>query len=934
MAHQKKNILLCVDSSPTQSFNLEQPKEKALFHLGGNSGNTVFQHATHYMINQTNSVQTAGPMHAKTLSQEEIDRINSTFDLIIILPANTLSVWGKRALTNLGNNLSRLKIPTLCIGLGAQAGNGVSIDSLYSEIKDEAVFFLKSLLRNGKVSLRGEFTGAFLERLGFRIGVDFDVNGCPSMYLFGENLHIEKKEHVSLKPAFNGFRFWNEISAASSFDLYPGSIFVCQEEFYNLLNRQEPYSLIDKKYLWDPSFKFDTLNREGRIKLYTSLRDWYSDLRKLSINFSFGCRIHGNIVPLLGGIPAVVDAFDSRTLELAQFFGIPHIDATQDFMRKKNYDFEKLYSEADFTLFNSLVSSNFQAFKRFMFDGGVEIQPLSCSDLEEGRESERIQGSLVPSQVSTEEEPSDFRQPSHIVLVAHEFGCFKGNGGIASCLEDMVRSILNSKLNLKVSVICLQGATSKDISSHPLFNLVKLSSDTLDNQGKKIAKIIAQLKPDYVEFADYLGLGMETLLRKNEKDFSNIVFSTDCHTASQECFVWSTRSRKLPEAIKAQVEREKAQLFLSDILTSPSKFLAKYVEKNYCVPHVFHLPHVLSSNLPTKPLKKRAFPDLKDRFVVSNISRFEGRKNIHVLVDAFLKFLDNYDEEAILILAGTSVINPLSGKDYRQEIIEMIPEFRKGNILIFDYVGEKEKKKIYEASDLGIMASTFENFPVSMTEYVMNGVPILCSRYCGCTDFLENTYDFASFNPFESGSLLKQLVLFSSLSKQKRETIAWKQREELIKLTTFKRSVIDKLRLFKAWEKHSSPQKKLIKCNSPELLGDVSENEVLWICDKKSNEIFDERAKKLEFSTNRITCPLVIVLLNENDGFDFELAIEKGRGFILNNILIKKTENLVQVLRKNRSHVVFIRATCEEEDLFDSSFLKEKDFLDLRNLYE
>ena len=40
-------------------------------------------------------------------------------------------------------------------------------------------------------------------------------------------------------------------------------------------------------------------------------------------DFTFGTRIHGNIAALLAGTPSYVFAHDTRTLELAQYFGIP-----------------------------------------------------------------------------------------------------------------------------------------------------------------------------------------------------------------------------------------------------------------------------------------------------------------------------------------------------------------------------------------------------------------------------------------------------------------------------------------------------------------------------------------------------------------------------------------------------------------------------------
>ena len=62
--------------------------------------------------------------------------------------------------------------------------------------------------------------------------------------------------------------------------------------------------------------------REDRTRFYVDPWPWIDDLR--DFDFSFGTRIHGTIAALLAGTPAVVLAHDSRTLELARYFDIPH----------------------------------------------------------------------------------------------------------------------------------------------------------------------------------------------------------------------------------------------------------------------------------------------------------------------------------------------------------------------------------------------------------------------------------------------------------------------------------------------------------------------------------------------------------------------------------------------------------------------------------
>lgn len=933
MLFPSKNILLCIDANPEQKFDLDLPKTEALGLLGNNSGNAVFQHVMHYLLTEHNNVKITSPFSKNLLSKQEIDKINSYFDAVVILPANVLATWGKSSLDVWSRNLSRKKKPIICVGLGAQLGRE-TIDDLCNEIKEEAVSFIRSILKNGKISTRGEITANFLKKLGFIEEQDFSVNGCPSMYLFGDSLAIFKREIDRLRPAFNGFRFWNEYPFESSFGKYPDSIFVCQEEFYNLLNRKERYSFVDKKYLWDPTFKFDTLNRDDRIKLYCSFKDWYFDLQKLKINFSFGCRIHGNVVPLLAGIPAFVDAFDSRTLELCKFFGIPHLDTTKEGHVRKNLDFEEIYNDLDFSLLNSSISSNFAAFKNFMVDAGLEIKPLLKEQFEKEENNNQIQGSLRPTTTTFKEEDPDNSLPFHILLVAHEFGTFKGNGGIASCLSDFVAATLMSKLRCKVTVVTLSGEPKKEFIENPFFKFIKVKGSDLSQIGNAIADIISKEKPNFVEFADYLGLGMETLLRKNETIFSSIVFSTDCHTASRECFLWSTRSANLPNGVRLQFEREKTQMFLSDILTSPSKFLSKYVEKNYIVPHVFHIPHVLSSLLPKDPPEKKVFPDLRGQFVVSNISRFEGRKNIEGLVKAFLQFLDICDDSAQLILAGTSSVDPLTGKDYRIQIMNLIPETKKENFLFFDYIGEEEKRKIYSASDLGVMASTFENFPVSLTEYVMNGVPVLCSKYCGSSDFMERPSGLKPFDPFEEGSLLAQMIHFYNMNVDERKKVADTQRRDLIDLTSFKRAVQDKIELFNSFEERSPRINSIHVLKTCRIPDNFKDNKDVLLTDDINLRKLETRLSHISFEISRIAKPLILGFLNKDEDFDLSKAIENGRPFLFHNFKFQGKEGVMSILEENKNNIIYIRSDCDSMQFDNSKFLKQSELINLNDLYE
>ena len=80
-------------------------------------------------------------------------------------------------------------------------------------------------------------------------------------------------------------------------------------------------------------------------------------------DFAFGTRIHGNITALISGTPGYLFAHDSRTLELARYFDIPHRlmkDVPAD------VDAAQLYAEADYTALNAGHKARYERIRAFL----------------------------------------------------------------------------------------------------------------------------------------------------------------------------------------------------------------------------------------------------------------------------------------------------------------------------------------------------------------------------------------------------------------------------------------------------------------------------------------------------------------------------------------------------------------------------------------
>ena len=100
------------------------------------------------------------------------------------------------------------------------------------------------------------------------------------------------------------------------------------------------------------------LFREDRVRFFVDPVPWIDFLA--TRDFVFGSRIHGTIAGLIAGTPAFVLAHDSRTLELARYFEIPHRRLRDVDVRA--VDAAELYAAADPT---ALVAGHAERYARF-----------------------------------------------------------------------------------------------------------------------------------------------------------------------------------------------------------------------------------------------------------------------------------------------------------------------------------------------------------------------------------------------------------------------------------------------------------------------------------------------------------------------------------------------------------------------------------------
>lgn len=301
-------------------------------------------------------------------TDETPDQINENYDLIIYPMANFFSKQFCSNTSPLVKEFSSINIPTYVIACGAQADNYDQLDELAKAIGDQAKPFIEAIYSTGgEFALRGYFTKAFFDRLGFPSAV---VTGCPSLFQMGPELRVDNDKQLdaaSVKPVLNGKlnRFEKLMKQL------PESVFFAQDEFIDCLYEADHLKKTglrqDFSFFRNAGVFRAEMFAQDRIKMIIDMNEWYNFLKNYGFNYSFGSRIHGNIMPILAGIPATVLALDSRTRELAEFFDIP----CETFRPDHKYTIDDLlnaYENADYTAFNTRFRERFDAYARFLTD--------------------------------------------------------------------------------------------------------------------------------------------------------------------------------------------------------------------------------------------------------------------------------------------------------------------------------------------------------------------------------------------------------------------------------------------------------------------------------------------------------------------------------------------------------------------------------------
>jgi len=350
------------------AFEVVAPEQVVLANtIADNVGNLIFRDTTQRIL-ETATSRVIPDRHV--VRPEDADMINERFDAYVLPLANAFRLGYERQLIQQTALIRRLRIPVVVLGVGHQAdvdNNADRIAPISGLVKD----FVSAVLDRGpSIGVRGEMTADYLRGLGFD---DVEVIGCPSMFLHGDRMDIRPRAEsidtdARVAITVSPYRSAMTPIVNNHTARYPNLVYLPQDidtlELMLWRRPAKPVAADDPRpvQLRHPLFQQD------RVKFFVAPQPWFDFLA--TRDFTFGSRIHGTIASLIAGTPALLLAHDSRTLELARYFGIPH-RLLRD-VDPETVDAAELYQHADTSAVTNGHRERFERFTGFLDTHGLD----------------------------------------------------------------------------------------------------------------------------------------------------------------------------------------------------------------------------------------------------------------------------------------------------------------------------------------------------------------------------------------------------------------------------------------------------------------------------------------------------------------------------------------------------------------------------------
>lgn len=217
----------------------------------------------------------------------------------------------------------------------------------------DTVSLLSEIQERCTIGVRGEYTADILSRYGIK---NLQIIGCPSMYLpFDYDFKIRKSISDPERVSVNMRTLYSELTPKEiEFILYAAdhNFEFCEQTSHPFLPK-----ICKNPDIYEYLCTWLNTNRH----LFFDVDDWREYMTYM--DFSMGCRFHGNVIALWNHIPSLFITIDSRTEELCQHFSLPTMHLA-DFCKEQSI--RHYYDLADYSEFNKNYANRLDEFITFL----------------------------------------------------------------------------------------------------------------------------------------------------------------------------------------------------------------------------------------------------------------------------------------------------------------------------------------------------------------------------------------------------------------------------------------------------------------------------------------------------------------------------------------------------------------------------------------
>ncbi|MGU3495967.1 polysaccharide pyruvyl transferase family protein [Xanthobacteraceae bacterium A53D] len=305
-----------------------------------------------------------------------VEKLNQ-LDFLFLRGSNYINTNGKwDAITAL---LERTKVPVMAFGIGVQTP-----DNSEDYVNESTKRFLQLVAdRSTSIAIRGQLSQKALKSIGIS---KTRIIGCPTAFRHRKpTIAINRVDSgdirnlgFTLRRKTHGSQTLQRYMLRTLAEQYKTRIFCAGEleekQMYyahrgELPNSAEMMSgaietLINENWFYGPTDPLISMYKE-QLAVFEAVHDFEAGLKEMDAVTGF--RLHGNLLSLANGVPALYVTYDTRTREFVQTLGIPSIDIRQ----MDRFSFRKAWDNADFGSFEKAYALRFKELRTFLDENGM-----------------------------------------------------------------------------------------------------------------------------------------------------------------------------------------------------------------------------------------------------------------------------------------------------------------------------------------------------------------------------------------------------------------------------------------------------------------------------------------------------------------------------------------------------------------------------------